>query len=131
MTFTRRRLTKKGREALWLSESDAAREAGRGDFPICNLCNRAVIPGRDLWDESHDPAKPNAWGGTAVGIAHRRCNRIHGATVVTPMVAKAKRQWRRNVGIAEPGVTLNPIPGGRDDRLKKKLNGEVVQRAER
>lgn len=122
----RRRLSPKGREELWKSEAQKAREAGRGEYPICNLCGFSVLPGR-LWDESHSGV-PHAFGGTAVGIAHRRCNRQHGAKIVTPMVAKAKRQWRLSVGISEPGLSETPLPGGRFDRLKKKLNGRVVER---
>lgn len=122
-----RRRTAKQREELWRAEAEKARAAGRGDYPICNLCGFPVLPGR-LWDESHESGRPRAFGGTETGVAHRKCNRRHGAEVVVPMVAKAKRQWRRNLGISEPGVSLNPLPGGRDDRLKKKLTGEVVPR---
>lgn len=121
------RRSAKQREALWCSEAGKARAAGRGDYPICNLCDFPVLPGR-LWDESHDPALPRAWGGTKTGIAHRKCNRRHGAEVVTPTIAKTKRQWRANLGISEPGISDNPLPGGRYDRLKKKITGEVVLR---
>jgi hypothetical protein len=126
MTFPRR-LSPKAREALWHAQAAMAREAGRGEYPICNLCGGFVLPGR-LWDVSHDPSRPRAWGGEDVGVAHRKCNRQHGARVVTPAVAKAKRQWRNNVGINEPGLGPNPLPGGRLDRLKKKMSGEVVRR---
>lgn len=124
----RRRLSPKQREGLWRAETAKAKAAGRGEHPICNLCDQPVVAGRDLWDESHDSSKPHAWGGTESAIAHRRCNRIHGAKVVTPIVAKTKRQWRDNVGITEPGIGFNPLPGGRSDRLKKKLDGSVVER---
>lgn len=123
----RRRRSAKQREELWRAEAVKAQTAGRGDYPICNLCDFPVLPAR-LWDESHDPAMPHAWGGTETGIAHRKCNRRHGAQVVVPMLAKAKRQWRINVGITEPGIGPNPLPGGRDDRLKRKVSGEVVAR---
>lgn len=115
------------RERLWKAEAAKAREAGKGEFPICNLCGRAVLPARQ-WDESHDPSLPRAWGGTATGVAHRKCNRLHGARVVVPQLAKTNRQWRANVGITGPGVSANPLPGGRNDRIKKKLNGRVELR---
>ena len=128
MTFPRRRLSAKGREALYELERQKAVDAGRGEFPICNLCGFFVTRSH-LWDESHDPAKPHAWGGTEVGIAHRRCNRLHAAKVVTPMVAKAKRQWRSDVGITGDGLGDSPLPGGRDDRLKRTMRGKTVLRA--
>lgn len=125
MTFHSSRT--KRREALYASECEKAREAGLGDYPICNLCGLPVLPGR-LWDESHDPSRPRAWGGTDVAIAHRKCNRRHGAQVVVPMLAKTHRQWRDNRGISDLGIEATRLPGGRDDRLKKKITGEVVLR---
>lgn len=124
----RRRLTAKQREALYESERQKAIAAGRGEFPVCNICSMSVTRSH-LWDESHDPSKPHAWGGTAVGVAHRRCNRLHGQRVVTPAVAKAKRQWRSDVGITGDGLGDNPLPGGRNDPRKRTMRGEVVARA--
>jgi hypothetical protein len=108
------------RELLWIAcrtDSGAVH---------CNLCSMEVIPGDD-WDESHLGA-PSALAGRTVGIAHRACNRRHGAEVVTPAVAKAKRQHRNHVGITGPGLSRNPLPGGRRSKYKKKMNGEVVLR---
>jgi len=127
MTFPRPRSRTKAREALYQRECEKARAAGLGDYPICNLCGFPVLPGR-LWDESHDPALPRARGGTETAIAHRKCNRRHGAEVVVPTLAKTKRQWRDHRGIADLGIEPTRLPGGRDDRLKKKLTGEVVVR---
>lgn len=70
---------------------------------------------------------PDALGGKVVGIAHKRCNWLHGIKVITPMVAKAKREYDGHRGIK---VSRNPLPGGKDDPLNRKrtVNGRVVDR---
>ena len=123
MTFPRHRLTTTQRRALYESAVESARAAGR-EHPACNLCPHPILPGQ-AWDESHVGA-PHALGGTDVGIAHRRCNRIHGAQVVTPMVAKAKRTGDKFRDIKR---SRNPIAGGRDDPRKRTMGGQVVDRA--
>lgn len=128
MTF-RRRLTPKQREALYEREAASALDTGKGEHPICNIpfCGQPVRPG-EPWDESHYP-RPHAWGGTVTGVAHRKCNRLHGAQVVTPANAKANRNKRNRLGITRPGLGLKPLPGGRDDRLKRTMSGKTVLRA--
>ena len=123
MTFRRSRLTTTQRRALYNSAVEAAKAAGR-EHLACNLCPHPILPG-ELWDVSHEGA-PAALGGTTTGLAHRRCNRIHGATVVTPMVAKAKREADKWRDIKRPS---NPMPGGREDSRKRTMKGEVVDRA--
>lgn len=94
--------------------------------PTCNLCHLPVFAG-DEWDISHVGA-PAALGGTAVGIAHRECNRLHNNEVVTPAVAKAKRQHRKHFGITGPGRGPSPMPCGRNSKRSKSMSGEVVPR---
>lgn len=118
-----RRLTTTQRRTLYEKAVEAAKDAGR-EHPACNLCPHPILPGQ-LWDESHVGA-PKALGGTDVGIAHRRCNRIHGAQVVVPMVAKAKRTDDKFRDIKR---SRNPLPGGRDDRIKRTLSGMLIDRA--
>jgi hypothetical protein len=115
----RSRLNSKQREELW----DRVCAEQEREHPLCNLCHLEIQPGQD-WDESH-VGKPAWMGGTDTGVAHRRCNRVHGALVVTPMFAKSNRQRRKYIGAF---ITRTPLPGGRDDRLKRKLSGEVVPR---
>lgn len=122
MTFPRSRT--KQREALYASECEKARAAGLGDYPICRLCPLPVLSGQ-MWDESHDKHKPRWLGGAIDGIAHRRCNRIHNNTHDTPLFAKSERQRKRHLDFKRSAV---PLPGGRDDVLKKKMSGEVVRR---
>jgi hypothetical protein len=71
--YSPRRLSTTAREALY----DRCR--GGEEFPTCNICGQLILVG-DAWDESHDPeGPPHCFGGTEVGLAHRTCNRRHGA----------------------------------------------------
>lgn len=124
MTF-RRRLSTTAREQLYDSEAAKARINQRGELPICNICDTPIDGVRSAWDVSHDPAIPGWLGGAVTGIAHRRCNREHNAAHDTPLFAKTNRVRRRHIGAT---VAQQPVPGGRDDKLKRKFNGQVVQR---
>lgn len=122
--MTRHRRTGRQREELYDREADKARAMGRGEHPICNLCDLPVAPGQE-WDESH-VGRPAALGGRDVGVAHRRCNRRHGAQVVTPMVAKAKRARQKHIRAALR--SRRPLPGARDSNIKIRMNGPPVDR---
>ncbi len=119
------RLSSTKREQLYDAESLKAREEGKGDLPICNICGLPIDGVRSAWDESHDPSIPRWLGGAVTGIAHRRCNRKHNNDHDTPLYAKSGRQRRMNIGAKRSQF---PLPGGRDDRLRKKITGEVVER---
>jgi hypothetical protein len=125
--MTRYRFNSRQREALWCEQSLAAWKAGRGRDPICNLCDLPVTP-TDAWDESHDPARARAFGGTRTGVAHRRCNREHGAQVVVPALAKSDRVRARHIGAAGPGLGKRPMPAGRRTRISKTFRHGVVAR---
>jgi hypothetical protein len=112
----RRKLTKAQRRDFYIAAK------GEEDFPRCNICGEFVLPGQ-AWDESHEGA-PHALGGTRTGIAHRRCNRDHGAQVVTPMVAKAKRLYDKHRGIH---VSRYPMRDPEDPR-KRTMDGRVIDR---
>jgi hypothetical protein len=101
---SRQRLSSAAREALY----DRCR--GDAEFPTCNICDRLILIG-DAWDESHDPEGPaRCFGGTETGVAHRDCNRRHGAEVVRPLDAKATRVRQRHIGAFQ---TRHKLPGGR------------------
>ncbi|NWG26143.1 MAG: hypothetical protein HXY30_17295 [Pseudorhodoplanes sp.] len=117
----------KQREDLWLREKHNAQLSGRGDLPICNLCDLPVRK-TDAWDESHDPGRAKAFGGKRTAIAHRLCNHLHGAQVVTPAIAKSNKVRRRDIGAAGPGLGRHPMPGGRRSRLSKSFSHGVVPR---
>ena len=122
MTFRPSRT--KQREALYADECHKALKSGRGEHPICKLCDRPITPGA-LWDINHQSHKPKWLGGAVDGISHRRCNRRHNNKVDTPLFAKNERMRRKHLDLPR---TANPIAGGREDRLRKKLNGDVVAR---
>lgn len=125
MTFRPSRT--KQREALYKSECEKSRAAGRGEFPICVHCDLSILPGQ-TWDACHDPHKPRWLGGAITGCGHTRCNRIHNNTHDTPLYAKVERQRKRHLDFVR---SATPLPGGRDDRLRKKVDGSVVSRGVR
>jgi hypothetical protein len=114
-------VTSAAREKLYDREAEKARVAGFR-FPICNLCGLEIAPGHQ-WHESH-VGRPKALGGKETGLAHAQCNLDDGHEV-TRAVAKAKRIARKHKGCV---LTSAPLPGGRNSRWSKKLNGEVVER---
>ena len=125
LTYTRRRLSSSAREALY----DRCR--GDNEFPTCNICGLPVDGVRQAWDESHDPdGPPHAMNGNDdTGVAHRECNRRHGAKVVVPLMAKVDRNRQKFIGAFQ---TRHKLPAGRDSKFKKKIGGGgVVVREQR
>ena len=93
---------------------------------VCHLCNLRIDAGQE-WDVSHDT--PLELGGDDEGDnlkpAHRRCHRHHTATVDVPVIRKAQRKEARHLGAKQ---SRNPLPFGRNSKLKRKLDGSVVKR---
>lgn len=118
----RRSLSSTDREKLY----DECR--GETEFPTCNIpgCGQPVRPGQ-RWVVSHFPI-PHALGGTEVGIAHHKCNKLFAEVVEVPIIAHAKRSRRRHIGAH---VSRYPLPGGRDSKLKRKVGGGVEPRGPR
>jgi hypothetical protein len=115
------------REGVWYGACIAAYLGGNGANPICNLCGLPVFE-TDDWDESHDPGRAKVFGGKVTGVAHRRCNREHGAKVVTPAKAKSDRVRRRHAGELGPGRGKRLLPGGRRSSISKTFNRGVQPR---
>jgi hypothetical protein len=111
------------RQALWDTEVARSLADDLGDFQICNLCFLPVLLS-DRWDESHD-GTPKAFGGKITGIAHAPCNRRHGASIVKPLVTKAKNIRARHTGSYRPRKAFG---AGKDSGLKRKVGGEIVAR---
>jgi hypothetical protein len=124
---TRWQFGSRHRDNLYGDAKVAAYLAGRGEHPICNLCDRPVTPDQ-AWDESHDPSRHRCFGGKSKGIAHSLCNREHGAKVVTPAFAKAERVRKRHLGITGPGLGRNPMRCGRRSRQRKTMSHGVQPR---
>lgn len=93
----------------------------------CHLCGGRIDAGQ-AWEVSHDT--PLQMGGADEGDnlkpAHAKCHRIHTASVDLPQIAKAKRREASFRGAKAP--SRNPLPFGRNSRLKRKVNGQVVPR---
>lgn len=113
--MTRRRIPTRERVAIF------EREGGR-----CHLCQMRVEAGQE-WDVSHEiPLEMGGEdGGLNLRIAHRRCHRVHTAKVDAPRIAKTRGQRAAHLGAKR---SRNPLPFGRDSKLRKKLNGKVVPR---
>lgn len=77
------------RELAW----QTAETAGNGRV-LCNLCGCEILPGDD-WDISH-VGRPACLGGVDIGPAHRACNMKDNVTFVIPLIARAKRIWKRH-----------------------------------
>lgn len=125
LSYPRRRLSTTAREALY----DRCR--GDNEFPTCNICGLPVEGFREAWDESHHPdGAPHALNGNNddVGVAHRECNRRHGAEVVIPLIAKVKRIRQKGIGAFR---SRSPMACGRDSNRMKKMDGSVVARPTR
>ena len=122
MIRKRQRLTSAQREDLYDCEVAKALASGRGQFPICRLCDLPIFPGQQ-WHDNHDRYLPHAIGGERDGISHARCNLNHNHTHDTPLVAKVKRQRRKHIGAHLPAFRL--IPGSKGSGIRKRINGEV------
>lgn len=122
-----RRLSATKRAKLWQREALNAALDGHRRLPICNLCGLAVEIGHD-WDDSHAPEKPKCFGGTRRGVAHRRCNRDHGAKVVTPAFAESNRKQARHIGASGPGLGKAPMRAGRRSPVSKSFRHGLVPR---
>ncbi len=115
------------RADLWSREATVAYLNGRGRLPICNLCDTPMQIGQ-AWEVSHRPGKAKSFGGRDVGVAHARCNREHGAKVVTPALAKAHRVRARHIGASGPGLGKRPMRGGRRSGESKSFRHGVIRR---
>lgn len=124
---TRWQFGTKHRDYLYSECKTAAQLAGLGNFPICNICQIEVLP-IDAWDESHAPEHPKVFGGKSKAIAHRKCNRDHGAQVVVPLVAKADAVRKKFLGITGPGLGKHPMQAGRRSGISRGMDGRIKPR---
>jgi hypothetical protein len=100
-----------------------AEACGDAEFPACNICGLTVLPAH-RWVVSHIPV-PHTLNGVETGVAHAKCNADYWAKVEAPMLAKVKRQYDKHRDIH---VSRFPMPGGKDDPRKRRMDGRVVDR---
>lgn len=93
----------------------------------CHLCAGLIHVGQ-AWDVSHEIPLGLDGHDDAINrrAAHRKCHRRHTAAVDLPAIAKAKRIRAIHHGAR---VAQRPMRGGRNDVLKRRMDGTVVVRA--
>jgi len=117
-SFPRKRLSTRDSERLY--------DKARGDrrYPICPRCRLPVFS-TDRWHAGHELSPLLCGRNDADQVEHARCNLRFSAEVEVPLIAHNKRVRQRFIGAFR---TRYPMPGGRDDRVKRKIDGSVVPR---
>jgi 5-methylcytosine-specific restriction protein A len=95
---------------------------------ICHICNQPIVAGQK-WEVSH--IIPLGLGGTDSeenrAPAHKRpCHEFQTRVTDIPAIARAKRTYAKHIGAYRP---QRPMPFGLGDRLKRRVDGQVVVRA--
>lgn len=94
----------------------------------CEACGVTIRPGNG---PEYDHIVPDALGGDAT-LSNCRvlCRNCHGAKTAkqdVPAIARVKRLHRKQIGAATK--PRNQMPGGKDSRLKRKIDGRTEVRA--
>lgn len=105
----------------------------------CHLLARAGIPGYSVQGCGRPVGIGNTWyehiNPDAIcgrndlencAVLTKTCGRNKSATYDIPTIAHCNRVQDHARGIRTPGY--HRLPGGRDDKIKKKINGRVVER---
>jgi 5-methylcytosine-specific restriction enzyme A len=95
---------------------------------ICHICNRPIQVGQK-WEVSH--VIPLGLGGEDVDSnrapAHKRpCHAFQTRVTDLPAIARARRTYAKHIGAYR---SQRPMPFGLGDRLKRRVDGQVVVRA--
>jgi len=96
----------------------------------CHICGQKIDGTKERWDVEH--IIPRALIGKSADTddnmqpAHYRCHQIK-TRADQHDIAKAKRREARHMGFKK---SKSPLPFGRGSKLKKKMDGRIVTRAE-
>lgn len=105
--------------------ASASKKFVEGHGRICCLCG-GPIAATEAWDRHH--VIELACGGTDTPDnwrpAHAKCHRDYTAKVSAPRTAKTRRQGQKNLGYRKEAT----MPGSRNSRFKKRMDGTVVLR---
>lgn len=129
MTFRRRREFTPAVKREIYARSGGRCEIGRVPQMRDVGCGAELGPGNTYYEHvicdaiDTRPGERTAEFGAALC---RTCWRLKTALYDLPTIAHTRRMGDRAKGI-KPFV-FNPLPGGRNDRIKKKLDGSVVDR---
>lgn len=101
------------------------REAFERAAGHCEICGAKLFPGQFEYDHEIECA---LGGDNSLSNCIVKCKTCHGAKTSerAPVLAKAKRQADKHAGITKPKG--RPLPGGRDSKWKRTVNGKVVMR---
>ncbi|MEX5513587.1 HNH endonuclease [Pseudophaeobacter sp. 1A09344] len=94
---------------------------------ICHICGCKIDGTKEAWDADHvipleisgDDSDEN------LRPAHRKCHQRKTAKEDAPTIAKCKRVEAKHSGAHRSKSTL---PGSRDSKWKRKINGTVERR---
>lgn len=95
---------------------------------ICCLCGHQIRDG-EAWDIEHPDQL--AMGGSDADADLRPVHRgknCHGAKTAVDAKVRAKRNRVIDKGYVGPGSKKRRMRGGKDDELKRLMNGDVVNR---
>lgn len=118
-SFRRKRLSTTERERLY----EAARPRP-GAYPVCPRCSLPVFP-TDRWHAGHELSPLLGGRNEASQVEHARCNLKFAREVEVPLIAHNARVRQRFIGAFQSRF---PMPGGRDDDRRRKVDGTIVLR---
>ncbi len=116
--------------------SETKRQAFRRSHGICEchliphvfkvVCGLALSPGNTFYEHVDPDAISGRNDLDNCAVLVKTCWKIKTATFDLPTIAKSNRTQDAARGIYS--IPFRPLPGGRDDRIRKKVSGEVVPR---
>lgn len=94
---------------------------------ICHICGSKIDGTRERWDADHVIPLEISGDDTDENLrpAHEKCHRRKTSTEDIPTIAKCKRVAAKHNGAHKPKGT---IPGSKNSRWKRKINGPTERR---